>query len=662
MSRTKKNAEEFLNPYHFIPLPEKKTITQKEDSETFTGKITYEIVTKTPLFIPNTSCESAFGNMGEHKSYDFYSYKELKEGEACESTWDPVIPGSEVRGMLRSVYEAVTGSCMSSINADMPIFYRGNMRDFLNPGLLKREGKSVVLIGANAVYWNKKWADQTDYVDGQKLFYFAEEKGRRNYVKGRPSAISRTGAYGYLLRGESGMRKKNVAIFSPVENQIITTFDDIHQKNFRELLEAYKKDSDSYGAYAKEYQKFMEGKKEQYFPVYYKKKYIGRREQVHIAPAAITKWKYNNSVKDLLRDMNPCHMDEKLCPACSLFGMIDSESKQKGIASRLRFADMTLEKVKGMGEVYCEQIDLKELAGPHLSNAQMYLKQPEGMDDWNYDSNAEINGRKFYWHHADWNMEDVKAEKNTERNVTVRPVAEGVTFTGELFFDHLTWKELKQMLCLCDISRSGELGYKLGMGKPLGLGSIEMRIRTVKIRILSPEKDDFYSEKSFDFSEKEINLSNKEQLYDFFNEGMGNSEEQKRTCIISYEQAGFLNENLIKEWFELLMGFGSTKGHTISYPYTDKQLEKMEVEIEDKNGTKKIGGFQWFVVNKGLKGNKQCLVRAERENVRRPPLLKVLDAEAKKYDSEKHGDRKQNYNQNSRNYRNSGRKDWEKRK
>lgn len=653
MSKTIKNARRFLNPYYFIPLPQKKAIAQEECSETYTGKITYEIVTRTPLFIPNSSCAAAFGDMGKHKSYDFYSYRELAQGEACKDTWEPVIPGSEVRGMLRSVYEAVTGSCMSGVNADMPIFYRGGMRDALNPGLLRREGDSIVLIEAEAAYWNKQQADQTDYVDGQKLFYQAKRKGNRKYVRGRPSAAGSAGEYGYLLRGENGLglKKKNVAIFRPAKKEAVAVFDKAYQDDFEKLLQAYQKDSDSYHAYMKEYQKFLKGKKEEYFPVYFKKKFAGRKEFIHVAPAAIPKWRYANRVRDLLGDMNPCHINDGVCPACILFGTVDSESKRKGIASRLRFADVRLERKNEAGNIYCEPVNLQELAGPHLSNAQMYLKQPEGAGEWNYDYRGEINGRKFYWHHAKWNIENIKAEKNTDRNVTVRPVADGVTFTGELFFDHITQRELKQMLYLCDISRSQDLGYKLGMGKPLGLGSIEMRIRSVKIRSFSPAEEDFYREKTFDFPEGEASFSYKKHLFQFVNE-KSELTENSDSCrhLITYEEAGFLKENHIKDWFEMLMGFRSTNDSTISYPYTDKQTREMEVDIEGSNGKKKIGGFQWFVINKGLKTEKQCLVKAG-ENKVKLPYLYVFEIKSGGNHShnQKKGDQKQNYRQGKQN-------------
>ncbi len=116
----------FLNPYNFIPFPEKRW-KHYEDEDIHTGVITYTVTAKSPLLIPNTSSEHAFaikavdeqGRALDHRSCDFYSYAELEEGKDYSRIFaSPVIPGSEQRGMVRGIYETLTGSCMGVLNAD----------------------------------------------------------------------------------------------------------------------------------------------------------------------------------------------------------------------------------------------------------------------------------------------------------------------------------------------------------------------------------------------------------------------------------------------------------------------------------------------------------------------------------------------------------------
>ena len=137
---------EFLNPYNFIPLPDKKAKayqTDDKNSRLHTGVIEYSITTRSPLFIPNTSNDDAF-MCGEHVSYDFYSYEELPKNINHKDNYrEPVIPGSELRGMIRNVYETLTDSCMGVLNEKTHPVMRVN--EAFKAALLKRvrQGEKV---------------------------------------------------------------------------------------------------------------------------------------------------------------------------------------------------------------------------------------------------------------------------------------------------------------------------------------------------------------------------------------------------------------------------------------------------------------------------------------------------------------------------------------
>lgn len=128
----------FVNPYNFIPLHTAKTAAPAvEETGTLSGVIEYSLLTKTPLFIPNTSSDRAFNErlkencnnnqealdaliakQNYHKSYEFFSYENLGNttGRKGDEDIKPVIPGSSIRGMFRSNYEILTNSCMSVLN------------------------------------------------------------------------------------------------------------------------------------------------------------------------------------------------------------------------------------------------------------------------------------------------------------------------------------------------------------------------------------------------------------------------------------------------------------------------------------------------------------------------------------------------------------------
>ncbi|MGN0299444.1 MAG: RAMP superfamily CRISPR-associated protein, partial [Lachnospiraceae bacterium] len=115
-----KDKDYFINAYHFIPLPKQKATANSKGEPLFTGRLEYRLTTKTPLFIPNTSNDHTFtpkeGWTEEHISYDFFSYHSLSKGQYYDDVYfEPIVQGSEVRGMLRSVYETITDSCLSAI-------------------------------------------------------------------------------------------------------------------------------------------------------------------------------------------------------------------------------------------------------------------------------------------------------------------------------------------------------------------------------------------------------------------------------------------------------------------------------------------------------------------------------------------------------------------
>lgn len=71
------DSNRFVNPYNFISLPNKKAKAYLDEDKHY-GVIHYSITTKTPLFIPNSSNDNAFGcKEADHKSYDFFSYTDL---------------------------------------------------------------------------------------------------------------------------------------------------------------------------------------------------------------------------------------------------------------------------------------------------------------------------------------------------------------------------------------------------------------------------------------------------------------------------------------------------------------------------------------------------------------------------------------------------------
>ena len=552
----------FVNPYNFIPLTKEKTKYEKNETKTeelLTGKITVEIVTKSPLFIPDSSNENAFAVESadnEHKSYDFFKYG----GE-------PVLPGSEIRGMLRNVYETLTGSCLSGMDDDQELVKRTN--DIYQPGMIKKINGKYILVEAE----RSKCRDKNQMLIGQKT------------------------DQGYFLKGEIGIKKNAItySYFNPVtpERKVC----DIEEKQFQMIdivLKSYqnpktnkKAGHNGYKEYEKEFLAFRESTEDGYFPIYYSKV---TGNLIYLSPACITKEAYMTKVSDILAkhgNFGPCKGEER-CPACALFGIVNEKT---AAASRLRFGDAKLVHEKNnMDELFWDNpVTLEELAQPKISAAEFYLKQPKkDAVFWTYDYYVdakgniheevpEIAGRKFYWHNTAMEFKTFQKEDRNKRNKTILPLKRKVVFQEEIFFERITNEQLQQLLAICNISNEyldakGEAvaGYKLGTARPLGLGSITMRVTNCVIRSLRCD------ENGISYQEEAVTEYAK---------------------IRDGKAIGFCPETIPP--FVKMMHFDGAGNLPICYPVTDEQLAKIN------NNELHTEGFKWFQDNHGGLKNRE---------------------------------------------------------
>lgn len=130
----------------------------------------------------------------------------------------------------------------------------------------------------------------------------------------------------------------------------------------------------------------------------------------------------------------------------------------------------------------------KILSEPKPTTFQHYLKQPDNvnrnnLNHWN--SNADIRGNKLYWHRKtssdskdpySWNEGSVI---NDSQHTQIRPVKEGKTFKGRIRFENLSEVELGALLFALDLPEN--CAHKIGMGKPLGLGTVKISITNLFI-------------------------------------------------------------------------------------------------------------------------------------------------------------------------------------
>lgn len=482
---------------------------------------------------------------------------------------------------------------MGILNDDYPV---KRISVAFNPGLLRiEEDGSLSLLKADSFridddIYNPKKIDR--YKDGD-LIYFDTPKPEGK-VNGKIHSFDKNKnnfndhgyvlKWGFFINRRMKNAKNNYHAFKLSGDIVRNGLSKNEIKNkMNSIVTSYLEqptvkpdDAKAYEAYKKQFELFLEGKREKYFPVNYSDKVKGL---LSITPATFSKEVSSKSVADYAGVFAPCK--DSLCPACDLFGKIGDNAK----GSRIRFSDMYVEKHDSNKSYYVKDfVTIDNLSSPKISNVDFYLERPKNATFWTYDyyvSNNKVyaytgilRGRKYYWHH---HPESVRFNSNVEKtklNKTIRPVKEGVIFKGELYFDGISKKQLNQLIYILNTGKDG-LGLKLGMGKPLGLGSVTCSVSSVEERKIVLEDSQLnYGVSSYDYSN------------------------------VTYESAGL--SLYVKKEFEKIAGLKAVpKQYEICYPKTTSDNDH---------------GFEWFQTNHNSK-----IARSREEMKIKLALPKILD-------------------------------------
>lgn len=179
---------------------------------------------------------------------------------------------------------------------------------------------------------------------------------------------------------------------------------------------------------------------------------------------------YKNSIGDLLPES---YSYEKIVDfADAVFGY------EKHWASRVFFEDATpISEIETL-----EKAAAHPLMQPNPTSYQLYLEQKyKNLMLWD-DKGAQIRGYKFYWHNGkcDWKANDsekqLDAGKTADKRLTkdLTPLKVGSKFKTKIRFQNLSAVELGALLMIFDLNGAKNAAYKIGMGKPLGFGSIKV--------------------------------------------------------------------------------------------------------------------------------------------------------------------------------------------
>lgn len=480
------------SPYNFVPLSEQVVYPpvavpdyDRYHSDLISGHIDLTIETLTPLYIRDsyTPEEEIKYNQSREKSKE-----KSKHGQARDDSkekWEnsdffspggaPRIPGSSLRGLIRTLVEVISWSRMDSVSNAI-LYFRGvagKSASFRNAYL---DRMTVRDASGNTLGYKAR----AGYITGSGRRYWIiparEENGRqfsRPEIRSsdKPFSISWQGEKCLVVPGPIPVKegvKHNWLINAPDTNTPTVPISD-------EDLKAYKKDNGR----KTEADVLNRLKEEQtargMVPCFYtiwKDSAGGQR--VAFGHTGYFRLPYLFSVHDHMPASHRKHSQEKPDTAQMLFG----EAGQR--AGKLFFEDALLE--TGQSGVYLQESSPRILSGPKPTTFQHYLEQSRTdintLEHWDV-RDTRIRGYKFYWHRQtptdsrkpySWN--EGRVIKDSQHTV-IRPVRPGAVFAGRMRFENLSAFELGALLSALELPEGCR--HKLGMGKPLGLGSVAIR-------------------------------------------------------------------------------------------------------------------------------------------------------------------------------------------
>ena len=526
-TNTQASGEYAKAPYNFVPINETvipaETIPEFDyyHKDRYTGYIDLDIEALTPLYIRDTYTkeEEVLANQAKeackickNKDCDKCNYaKHRVNPDFFAPGGIPKIPGSTLRGMVRTLVEIVSYSKMEFTEKNKYFYYRkvanrgryqdamlcdcGGLRPKTEAGWLKKEkGKHFIYplekqqiyrINAYPKANGSKWkvvtvndegqrvSEELDRFDFYPISFIPVEEEIHNHGGGTIKllyALIEENSFelghqkaesderyekGYLvLSGSIGSKKHlHPVIHCPkdegrieVNQDIIKSYEeDMGREPEADLLKMLKKHPDG-------------------VPCFYLKDDEGNIKSIGHTP--FYRLAYDKTVKEHIPQKN--RNFDGIDIATAIFGNADK------FAGRVFFEDAKM--VKNAGQY--PALSPRVLSTPKPTTVQHYLElKTGGIADWNDDT--FIRGYKLYWHRRtpqkggyQWEATEKEKEKAKSQLTLIRPVREGTRFSGRIRFENLSELELGALLFVLELPP--KCAHKIGLGKPLGFGSIRI--------------------------------------------------------------------------------------------------------------------------------------------------------------------------------------------
>lgn len=420
-------------PYNFIPLAN-NIIPLKREKGNLNGYIDISITSKTPIFTRGK--ESSSVKDKKCKVNDFFKINNI-----------PALPGSTLRGMLNSLVEIVAFGRFHFYD-DKTYFYRRTDYDNLRfkAGFLTFES------GVYKIYpCQYKPNDQSR--SNREFDYQFNDSGCE-FTTGKVRGIKKWVFY---------KNNKNTDHYTILKESKLFTDYESDKTRGEKVPNVFK--CASKGNIKHTQLRFG-------MPVFFTE---NSGDVDYISHCKLGRNRYKRSVKD--------HIPQELRDDNSKTDFVDCIFGTTDFSGKIAVEDALLENTTENYylDKYKEFLP-KILASPKATAYQMYL-EPNSAGravDWGKQLGSEltqIRGHKMYWHKTtpdngngnSWN-ENVKVKDS--HNNFIKPLKSNLTFKGRVRFENMTELELGALLTAIELKDN--MHHKLGLGKPLGLGTVKI--------------------------------------------------------------------------------------------------------------------------------------------------------------------------------------------
>lgn len=543
MKRRDKDGNEFWAhaPYNFVPLPEKvvtvdvEAIPSHDVYTEYTGYIECILETRSPLYTRCAMSPDFFKEWAERiqkMMRDDTARNKYAQFFHLDDAQTPVIPGSSLRGMVRTLVEIVGYGKMQWVTGEPLVFravgdttslgnyYRGRLlRDdgnkhftpLMRAGYLEWQGGHWFIRPAQAIGGTtfarismkqipegelERWHDcRNAHHLWVKLGTYDYQPVRGGFLNLKYTPVLEARAQSapefqevvLACSGRMNSKQREVVVFPPdpsaklieISDDLVRAYRDQITQGQRNLLGT-------------------DGALNPYQPIFYL--LDDEDKLVFFGHVMLFRLPYNRSPLDLvpklLRSADSIDLPE------AIFGFVPQgkEELRQARAGRVFFTEARLEPQQA--SVWEAQVTPKILSGPKPTTFQHYLTQqePDEVDSGKRYKNGNpkmelrldhyasppphetvIRGHKLYWHRDSAALCQVQETSPVDwstdtQHTSIRPVKAGVRFRFRIYFENLRDFELGALLWALVLP--GEDGkdycHSLGMGKPLGMGAVKI--------------------------------------------------------------------------------------------------------------------------------------------------------------------------------------------